>query len=194
MAGFAALASVASGVVGAIGALKSSQAQAAGTVAAAQGRVNDAKNRQVMADYEATQLERAGKQDMAIASQKMQEQRKKKKLVLSALTARYAGSGFDPDEGDFEDLYGDIEDQGSQSEQIELYKGKVGQQSRGMQAAGIRTSAEATLAGANFALPYARKAAAAQTTAGMAGAFGSFTKGLSSSYGGGGPYRYSRTG
>lgn len=117
MAVIAAVAGAAAGGISAIGTIASGNAAA--DAARAEG---EATIRQM--DFEARQHEIAGKDALATSQREMLGLRRNKKLALSALTARSAGSGFSASDPTSLALADEIERYGTEQELFALYGGQ----------------------------------------------------------------------
>lgn len=118
LATIAAVASIASAGVTAVGTIAGGQQQAA--FLEQQGR-----EQQRAAEFEAAQLNIQAKNETALAQRERMQIQRQKKLALSSLTARAAGSGFSATDPTALALADEIEKYGTLQEQMAAYGGRV---------------------------------------------------------------------
>lgn len=126
------------GIASVVG-LVASGVSAIGTIAAgrqaARAQVEQGLNDQAALNFEADQLDVQAKEERASAQRDAMELARRKKLALSSLQSRAAGSGFSASDATALKLAGDIAKYGTLQEQTALYGGES-------RAAGLRGQAE----------------------------------------------------
>jgi hypothetical protein len=108
--------------------------QVAGAGVSAVGAVKSGNAAQASAEYQALQLEAAGKTENAVAQREAEEQRRQKEFMLSRARAVGAASGGGQDIG----LMGAIEEEGELRALTALWEGEEAAKGRNMQASAAR--------------------------------------------------------
>lgn len=114
---------------------------AAGSIAAGEARAKQAENEANVRRWQAKQMEVQGKEEQALAQRKGMEYDRQKRLALSKLQSRAAGSGFTATDPTTLDIAGDIEEYGTYQQQMAQYGGNVRRRDQEYGAAGSRYSA-----------------------------------------------------
>lgn len=138
LATLAALSSLAAGGVAAVGSIAAGEAQA--DYLQQQGHAQ-----QQAAEFEAKQLDINAKNEQATAQRQMLQLRRQKKLALSSLQARAAGSGFTATDPTSLSIADEIEKYGTYQEQAAMYGGRQAATDLNLSAAGRRFSGSQAL-------------------------------------------------
>src|SRR3990167_2081515 len=131
-------------------------ASLAGTAVTAVGTIASGRERAAMAEaagvasqqageFEAKQLDIAAGEEKAVAQREMLELRRKKKLALSSLQARAAGSGFTATDPTTLAMADEIEKYGTVQEQMAMFGGTAREREARLAAAGRRFSGASAL-------------------------------------------------
>lgn len=166
LATIATIASLAGTAVSAVGTI------AAGNAQAAQLQQQAVADRQE-AEFVARQQEIRGNEELAIAQKQQDQYRRQKKLALSSLQARAAGSGFSATDPTALALADEIERYGTYQENLALYEGLSKRDNLRFQAGATRFS------GASSAAARMSEASAARKGS-LFGAAGTILGGISS--------------
>jgi hypothetical protein len=180
LATIAAIASVASAGVTAVGTI------AAGQAARQQGDMEAAflqqqgQAQKQAAEFEAAQLDIKAKDERALAQRERMQIQRQKKLALSSLTARAAGSGFSATDPTALALSDEIEKYGTLQEQFATYGGDVRANEMELGAAGRRFSGQRGLESAYTSASIARAGGRAREVGSYFSAGGTILGGISS--------------
>ena len=129
------MATLMTAVVGAVkGMSLSTILSAGGTAVSAIGAIQQGKSQQASANYQAAQLEAAGKAEQAASQREAEEERRQKRLMQSRARAVGAASGGGIDL----ELAGDIEEEGEYRALTALWEGTEAAKGRRAQAAASR--------------------------------------------------------
>lgn len=125
-------------------------ASLAGTAVSAIGTIAAGRAQKQAADHQAAQLEVDAKQERAKAQQEALAIARKKRLELSRIQARAAGSGFGAADPTVLDLTGEVAQYGTLSQQFARYGGEVRGEDLKASAAGVRAQGAAALQRSTF--------------------------------------------
>jgi hypothetical protein len=121
-----------------------------GTAVSAIGTIAAGKAQQNAANYEAAQMEVKAKEERASAQRDAMDMARKRRLALSNLQARAAGSGLGAADPTVLDLTGEVAQYGTYQEQLAMYGGESRSEELKASAAGRRAAGAAAMQNAYF--------------------------------------------
>ncbi len=121
-----------------------------GTGISAAGTIAAGNAEQTAAEFEAKQIEAAGKEELAASQREAAKVRKERDFILSRQQAVSGASGLGALDETVLDLAGDVTQEAAVNEKMALYGGKERAAGRSAQAAGRRMSGAAAKKGSVF--------------------------------------------